>query len=171
MQQENIAQLDEAVSEVFALMLDRECKPGRCAAPPLLQSIGQPQANTQPAPAICALIRFSGTLRGACSIHLAHSTAAILTAELIGSPADDPEDTLTEDTAGELCNMIAGSWKSRQPEAHASCHLSSPHLSKTHLPGLTLADTPTTSDSPFRYSLTRIYRFEDHCFRLELGFD
>ena len=76
--------------------------------------------------------------------------------------------------------MIAGSWKSRQSDGYASCALSPPLITTPNLlltpTSLLLTDTrPPETDSPsesaFRNTLIRVYRFEDHCLRLELGID
>ena len=69
---------------------------------------------------------------------------------------------MTEDATGELCNIIAGSWKSRQEAAGSACFISSPRVESGQLclPG------QATSDAEERVS--RTYRFTDHCLRLNL---
>ena len=173
MQPENIMQLDAAVSEVFALMLGRECAPGLCCPPASLQE-GVPLHTSHTSPeGISASISFSGSMRGTCSIRLALGTASVITGELFGPHAAADAGALNADTAGELCNMIAGSWKSRQSEAHASSGLSTPLVTTSNL----IVDNPGQSTSdlgeapPFRHTLIRVYRFQEHCLRLELGFD
>ena len=114
------------------------------------------------------LISFTGSLRGACTIHLALRTAATLAGELLGETSDS-SGALNADTAGELCNMIAGSWKSRQPTDGSSSALSAPTIIAEDLS----CCPPANALDPraFRYTLVRTYRFQDHCLRLELAFD
>ena len=109
---ETIRQLDQAVAEVFAIMLDLACIP----AP------GEPP----PAPCYIASVAFSGTLQGSCAVHLTPASAAELTSSLTGIPLAQVPDDLCADTVAELCNMIAGSWKTRQPTREAACQLSCP---------------------------------------------
>ena len=69
----NEAQLDEAVAEVFALMLERTCTPATV-------SELAPVAD-----ALSASVMFSGTLVGTCAVHLATDSLG----ELTGSHADE----------------------------------------------------------------------------------
>jgi chemotaxis protein CheX len=114
-QHDLVRQLDESVAEVFAVMLNLACPP----------AIAEP-AGIHALPCFIASVAFSGTLEGSCAIHLAPDTAAELTANLTGIPAPEISPTECADTTGELCNMIAGSWKTRQPATQAACHLSCP---------------------------------------------
>jgi chemotaxis protein CheX len=141
---EFILQLDAAVAEVFSMMLGRSCRPESCGQGELV--------------GFKAEVLFSGSMRGQCSIHLDEETAGQLTAELIG--LESPEGSA--DTVGELCNMIAGSWKSRLQEERASCGLSSPTV--TNGPkSVVKRDHPET--------LIRCYRFDGSCLTLELSFE
>lgn len=142
-------QLDQAVAEVFALMFGRDC---------------QPEASPPPAcapPCIGASVLFSGSLLGACALHLSPTAAAELTHTLTGAARDALPITLLADTAGELCNMIAGCWKSLQPPEIAACALSCPILSHG-----TCRPVPL-----FRETVLRLYQFAGHHFRLELSLD
>ncbi len=137
-------QLDEAVSEVFSLMLQRACTPA-LACPTAI-------------PGLSALVRFSGTLNGMCIVHLDLSSADELAEQLTGEPSL-PGSGLAEDTVGELCNMIAGSWKSRLAAPLAGCKLSSPTLH----PGVCL---PAEENATM---VTRSYHFAPYCFTLNLS--
>ena len=108
MNDEWITELDAAVSEVFSLMLGRRC---------------QPDLRYADLSGYEASVGFSGTLRGSCTVRLDYDAARSLTEELTGEAS--PADCL--DTVGELCNMIAGSWKSRLPGDASACKLSIPH--------------------------------------------
>jgi chemotaxis protein CheX len=141
-----IQQLNEAVAEVFAVMLNLACT---CETVP---------ASGLPAPYLSASVQFSGTLSGHCTILMTEPTAAELTSNLTGIPALEIPPELCADTAGELCNMIAGSWKTRQPDAVASCQLSCPVLGPECEPEEGLA-----------HSVTLFCRFSIHSMILHLA--
>jgi chemotaxis protein CheX len=110
-----IAHLDDAVGEVFELMLRQ-----RCAL-----------IDESPAAAmsISAKIVFSGTLEGQCMIQVSAVGADRLADALLGSEGDWDE-VMIDDAVGELCNMIAGGWKSRLGAPASVCHLSMPAVSR-----------------------------------------
>ena len=110
-------QLDEAVAEVFATMLDLRCLP--------VESLGFP-SGVSSVRHLTASVRFSGSLTGFCAVQVDEPAAAGLTSQLTGISIDGLSPDLFFDTVAELCNMIAGCWKSMQPAAHASCNLSPP---------------------------------------------
>ncbi len=162
-----IEQLDKSISEVFALMLNRSCNPAeRCPTEDPAHSSPESREHR---PGLTASISFSGSLRGACTLHLPLRTATALTEELVGPMPEDEAATLNADTAGEICNMIAGSWKSRQQDANATCLLSVPAITQA-----TPSETATHREAipaSFRNHVTRVYAFEDHCLHLKLAFD
>jgi chemotaxis protein CheX len=142
---ELIHQLDAAVAEVFQMMLGRSCQPQECVA--------------SERSGFNAEVLFSGTMRGQCSIHLDEQTAGQLTAELIGFEGSDE----SADTVGELCNMIAGGWKSRLKEERASCGLSSPKVT---------SGRKGRAEAPAHHErLFRCYQFDGSCLMLELSFE
>ena len=109
----NATRLDEAVNEVFARMLG-------LSAEAVEPTSFAPSGNVR-----TAIVGFSGAMRGCCEVHLAEpATVTIATAMLGGVPVEDAESL--DDTAGELCNMIAGGWKDRLSDLSASCSLSPP---------------------------------------------
>ena len=134
-------QLDDAVREVFELMLNRPCIPAPCCL--------------ATAPGLTALVRFSGALSGDCTLYLDLSSAGNIAEQLTGE-SPQPGSSLPADTVGELCNMIAGSWKSRLEPALAACQLSIP----------TIYSDATATSTPG--AITRTYRFHPHCFTLQL---
>ena len=138
-----VVHLDEAVREVFDLMLSRPCTPSA--------------RDPEPMAGLTALVQFSGTLNGACAIHLELGSADELTEHLTGEPPT-PGSALPADMVGELCNMIAGMWKSRLAPPMASCHLSSPTVART-CPAETEAEAST---------VTRTYQFAPHWLTLQL---
>jgi chemotaxis protein CheX len=114
-----IAQIDDTVTEVFQLMLQQQCMVVD-KAPPTPENIS-------------ARIIFSGTLEGHCTVSISSEGAYLLTDALLGAQGDWDE-SMIDDAVGELCNMIAGGWKSRL-SAHASaCNLSVPHITRTQAP-------------------------------------
>jgi chemotaxis protein CheX len=141
-------QLDRAVAEVLAVMLHLACIPEPLAIHP------EPAAFT-------ASVLLSGSLDGICTLAFNQPAAAQLTSSLIGIPPDDISLDLCADTAGELCNMIAGSWKSAQSHTHDLCHISCPIVGISEPP----------QPSPFRETITRLYRFAGGHFSLTLSFN
>lgn len=140
-----IARLDSAVSEVFEMMLARNCKPGEIAG-----SI---------APCISARILFSGAIQGECVLFASESVAQVTAEALLGIPSA-PGDPMAGDAIGELCNMIAGGWKSKLGSEEAGCAISPPSV--------TLNDTEIrlNSDSGFE----RVYSFEGNVFSIHMNF-
>ena len=134
-------QLDDAVAEVFELMLSRPCTP----APPCAAALS----------GVTALVHFSGSFDGNCAIHLDLRSAGELAEQLTGEAAA-PDSALPADAVGELCNMIAGSWKSRLQPNFASCQLSSPTI---HAEAVAPASPAT---------IIRTYHFPPHCLTLQL---
>jgi chemotaxis protein CheX len=112
MDEQRIAgQIDAAVTEVFDLMLQRACAPAACAAEP----------------GLCACVRFSGAVEGGCEVTLSMTTAVRLTEALLGMDGAWDE-AMVADAVGELCNMIAGGWKSRLGPVEAMCGMSVPAI-------------------------------------------
>jgi CheY-specific phosphatase CheX len=101
-------------------------------------------------------------LRGCCCLQIDQRTAAELTANLIGIPRSEISAALCADTAGELCNMIAGSWKKRHPTDLAASLLSCP---------IVTLDACHHAASAFRDAVTLLYRFNGHRLALRLAFD
>jgi len=66
---------------------------------------------------IAAKILLSGAIEAQCLVEFPQATAKKLTDAFLGSQ-DDWEDALIEDAIGELCNMIAGGWKSALGPPH-----------------------------------------------------
>lgn len=136
--------LDSAVSEVFEMMLARNCLPAEIA-----DTI---------APCISARILFSGAIHGECVLFASESVAQVTAEALLGTPSK-PGDPMVEDAIGELCNMIAGGWKSKLGSDEAGCAISPPTVS-------TLEVAVDTSSVGFR----RFYCFEGHVFGVHMNF-
>ena len=154
MQQDLIRQLDEAVTEVFAVMLNLSCT----------SELGD-GSSANPAdrpPCFNASVVFSGPLEGRCCLQLDEHTATELTSNLMGMSPREISPDLCADTAGELCNMIAGSWKKRHPNDLAASQLSCPTV--------TLGQCHHAIDN-FREAITLLYRFDGHSLTLRLTFN
>lgn len=134
--------LDASVEEAFALMLGCECRRVADVGPEVGQSL-------------VAVVGFGGVLSGACVIRCsAHS--AIRMAERITGDKFTELDATVQDAVGEICNIVAGSWKGRIPQLSANCGLSVPAV-------------VTGTDYKFRvhaqeFKLVHCYRFDDSTF-------
>lgn len=138
--------LDSAVSEVFESMLEQNCTP-----------VEETSAVDH---SISAQILFSGAIRGECMLFASRSVAQVTAEALLGTTSDQTE-SMAEDAIGELCNMIAGGWKSKLGPEQAACAISPPLISTLQGPG----NLQRTEDS-FR----RFYSFEGHVFGVEMIF-
>jgi chemotaxis protein CheX len=104
--------LDTAVEEVFQMMLGASCsrQPG-----PLSEAVER----------VTAVVGFGGLLSGACVFRSGGPAARELAARMTGMQFEEVDATV-KDAVGEICNMLAGSWKSKVPELAAQCGLSVP---------------------------------------------
>ncbi len=112
----SIAHIDDAVANVFETMLRQPC---------VLTT--HPSDN---GPGISAKIVFSGPLEGHCILQIS-AIAADRVADILLGAEGDWDDQLIEDAVGELCNMIAGGWKSRLSDAAAASQLSIPAITRS----------------------------------------
>ena len=145
--EELISRLDSAVSEVFETMLEKSCTPV-----PSQHAAGEH---------VTAQIQFSGAIEGLCVVY-ATPLVAQLTAEALLGPVSDPCDPMVDDAIGELCNMIAGGWKSKLDTSQAVCHISVPTISRANSATFKNSlHTPTT--------FNRSYTFQDNVFGIILG--
>jgi CheY-specific phosphatase CheX len=107
---DTIELLDSAVAEVFDLMLGKTCSPV-CSRVDFVASL-------------TVTIRLSGQMNGTCWLGLSPSAATKAMEAMLGGDIED--NSMVEDTAKELCNVIVGSWKSKLPPPQASAKLSLP---------------------------------------------
>jgi chemotaxis protein CheX len=141
-----IDRLDSAVSEVFEMMLARGCSPTEEC-----RSVELP---------ISARILFSGAIHGECVLVASRSFAQITAEALLGS-ASAPDDPMVEDAVGELCNMIAGGWKSKLGSVEASCCISPPTIS---------IQKPIEEQHPRNAGFCRFYSFDGNVFGVHMAF-
>ncbi|MGC8548991.1 MAG: chemotaxis protein CheX [Acidobacteriaceae bacterium] len=104
--------LDLAVEEVFGAMLGVSCVP--------VKAVGWTTRQEM----IGAIVGLAGSMRGSCVVHV-NRASGMRIAELLTGSADN-DHGMVQDALGELCNMIAGTWKGGIPELAAGCMLSPP---------------------------------------------
>lgn len=109
--------LDAAVEEVFQTMLGVSCKPVGAAGCTLRQeSYG-------------AVVGFAGAMRGSCVVKVDQASGLLLAGLMTGLEQSDEalsDGALIQDGLGEVCNMIAGTWKGGIAKLAANCMLSPP---------------------------------------------
>jgi chemotaxis protein CheX len=143
-----IEQLDGVVADVFDIMLRQCCE------------VVEDAAATAAEIDIAARILLSGAIDAQCLVEFPQATAKKLTDALLGAE-DDWEDALVEDAIGELCNMIAGEWKSALGAAASASGLSVPAIWRARAPdrnppngcSLRMRRTYAFRNSPFTVSL------------------
>ena len=106
--------LDTCVEEVFATMLSLECLRGTHG------SFESPESET-----ITVVVGFGGALSGGCIISSDYPTAFSIASAMTDSQHHEMDETV-KDAIGELCNVLAGDWKSRYPGLASHCGLSVP---------------------------------------------
>ncbi len=142
--------LDASVEEVFELMMGVKC----CRA--------MAEMPSQNAESVTAVVGFGGLLSGACVFKSASETALLVAARMTGVEFDEVDDTV-KDAIGEVCNMLAGSWKGKVPELAAHCGLSVPAV-------ITGRDYNLHVQSP-EFQLHHVYTFVDHTFTVTIVCD
>lgn len=104
--------LDRATEEVFSTMMGVHCMPvDDC-----------PGLERE---AISAVIGLAGAVSGSMVLHTGR-VVAMRMAECLTGIAPAQVDATVRDAIGELCNMLAGAWKSHDPVMCAGCLLSTP---------------------------------------------
>ncbi len=141
--------LDQSVEEVFHLMLGadsvRDLAPVRA------------EANT-----VTAVVGFGGALSGACVFRSGDQAAREIAARMTGMTFEEVDDTV-KDGIGEICNMLAGAWKSKVPELAAHCGLSVPAV-------ITGRDYRLHVQAP-EFQLSHVYRFGEQRFSVTIVCD
>ena len=142
-----VTRLDSAVSEVFETMLERSCDP--------LEGEVDTVAGR-----IVARIQFTGGVNGECLLYASQATASVTAEALLGTPSE-PHDPMVDDAIGELCNMIAGGWKSKLSSPQALCLISVPAVTRDGLQGYR---------PQFHTRFSRNYSFQGNVFGVVLAF-
>jgi chemotaxis protein CheX len=138
--------LDEAVQEVFSLMMDVTCASiDDCP-------IDEPET-------ISAVIGLAGAVSGACVLRSGERAAIRMAGALTGIEMLSLDDTV-KDAIGEICNMVAGAWKGKLPTLASGCMLSTPTV-------VTGTNYQLHTQRP-EFRIERYYRFESLAFALAL---
>ena len=138
--------LDSSVDEVFHMMLGAVCYPME-AMP------------TEDMEAITAVVGFGGLLSGACVFRSSDAAALVIAGKLTGMEFAEMDDTV-KDAIGEVCNMLAGTWKGRIPEIAAKCGLSIPAV-------ITGRNYQIHVQAP-EFRLHHVYRFDETIFEVTI---
>jgi chemotaxis protein CheX len=138
--------LMETVDEVFQMMLGAACH--------LVAEEAMEEAET-----ITAVVGFGGLLSGACVFHAGGAAALTIASTLTGMEFAEIDDTV-KDAIGEVCNMLAGGWKSKVPDLSANCGLSIPAV-------ITGSDYNIHVQAP-EFRLHQMYRFDDAVFAVTI---
>jgi len=145
MDEQLAGQLDVIVADVFHMMLQLDC--GATFDPPTAQMD------------ISAKVQLTGTIDAQCVIEFPPETARMLTGTFMGQE-DDWEEKIVDDVLGELCNMIAGGWKSQMKGRDSASRLSLPVV--TRGPGRHTLDAGSLE-------LRRLYALGDAVFQVNLA--
>jgi chemotaxis protein CheX len=145
---EMVNRLDTAVSEVFEMMLERSCDP-------MDGDVNIVDGR------IVARIQFTGAVSGECILYASPATAAVTAEALLGTASSEPCDPMVDDAIGELCNMIAGGWKSKLEHPQAGCLISVPAVTREGLGAL---------EGKFGTKFSRTYSFQGNLFGIVLAF-
>jgi chemotaxis protein CheX len=140
-----IGQIDGVVAAVFDLMLGRSCG-----------ALDEAAASGMD---IAAKVVFSGSVEGCCVVEFPAEAAKMLTDAFLGA-AGGWDDAMVEDAVGELCNMIAGGWKSKLGGAEGACQLSAPTVGR--------GAGQVEMNGCGGVSVRRVYGFGGSVFRVEL---
>ncbi|HEX3472914.1 MAG TPA: chemotaxis protein CheX [Silvibacterium sp.] len=138
--------LDEAVEEVFSLMMGLHCIPVS-------------ECPIEERETISAVIGLAGAMSGTCVLRSGEQVALCMAENLIGIEMPGLSDTV-KDAVGEICNMVTGAWKSKQLPLASGCMLSTPTVvtgTHYHL---------HTQKPEFR--IERYYRFDARSFGVAL---
>jgi chemotaxis protein CheX len=98
----------DAFHEVFGVMLGMKVTP--CEGQIMV-------------PELTAIVGLAGSICGLFSIRCNQENGCKFAERMLGAPGDEDE---TLDALGEICNMLAGSFKSRIPGIADTCMLSVP---------------------------------------------
>ncbi|MFP5250704.1 MAG: chemotaxis protein CheX [Acidobacteriota bacterium] len=141
--------LDAGAEEVFGTMLGVACRREASGA-------------IREGESVCAMVGFGGVLSGACIVRAGIESACKIAGRMTGMEFAEIDATVL-DGMGEICNMLAGSWKGRIPELAAHCGLSVPAVITGHHYNLHL-------QAP-KFELLHLYCAEDIRFEVRIVCD
>lgn len=134
--------MDEAVEEVFSLMMNVACGPVEDCPPD--------EAET-----ISAVIGLAGAMSGTCVLRGGEAAATRMAGALTGMEVASLDD-MVKDAIGEICNMVAGAWKGKLPGLASGCMLSTPTV-------VTGSHYQLHTQRP-EFRIERYYQFESFSF-------
>ena len=114
------------------------------------------------AQSVTAVVGFGGILSGACVLTCDEGSARQIASRMAGMDFETLDDVV-KDAIGEICNMVAGAWKSKVPELAANCGLSVPAV-------ITGRDYNLHMQSP-EFKVIQIYGFEEARFQVAVVCD
>lgn len=141
-----VPDMDQSVEEVFGLMMGVQCAP-------------QEEYPKEEPETISAVIGLAGAMSGTCVLRSGASVALRMAEMLTGVAASEVDETV-KDAIGEICNMVAGAWKGKQPTLASGCMLSTPTV-------VTGTNYMLHTQRP-EFRVERYYRFESFSFGLTL---
>ena len=147
--------LDEAIDEVFRLMMGVLCEPVQDRTDQMKQPDEDPEMLT-------AVIGLAGAISGACVLCSGGQAALRIAEFLVGVRPAELDDTV-KDAVGEVCNMIAGAWKGKYAALASGCMLSTPAV-------VTGTNYQLHMQRP-EFRVDRQYRFEEHVLSLSIVCD
>ncbi|MEI6712926.1 MAG: chemotaxis protein CheX [Verrucomicrobiota bacterium] len=96
-------------------------------------------------------VGFTGKATGKVQIRLTKSSVPLIGERLLGlDPSDLADPAMAADVIGELCNMVAGNFKSNLCDAGLTCTLMPPKITITDNFSLEKVDGGTSERHPFR---------------------
>lgn len=138
--------MDEAVEEVFSLMMGITCASVEDCP------IDEPET-------ISAVIGLAGAMSGTCVLRSGERASVRIAGALTGIAMESLDD-MVKDAIGEICNMVAGAWKGKLPGLSSSCMLSTPTI-------VSGSNYQLHTQRP-AFRIERYYRFEAFVFSFAL---
>ncbi len=142
--------LDDSVREVFEIVLGVPCRNEPC---------GVPCDSGLDRESVTAVVGFGGILSGACVFRCDALVARQVAGRMAGMEFSAVDD-IVKDAIGEICNMLAGTWKGKVPDLAANCGLSVPAV-------ITGSDYRLHVQAP-EFRICRIYSFENAYFEITI---
>lgn len=130
--------LESATREVFDAMLKTPLGPACDVA-----------ENTE----MIAMVGLTGRLAGVVSVHCTSAGAREMAARMLqGAAMDGDEEDLARDAVGEVCNMVAGSLKTKLGAAGVDCRLSVPTIVAGGSCVMTMENQGVRVEAPFQFA-------------------
>jgi chemotaxis protein CheX len=142
------AYLDQAVEEVFGLMLGVT-----------VVAIDKHPCEDAKSETLTAVIGLAGAVSGACTVQATARAAIHMTERMVGMAMDTVDDAVL-DGLGEISNMLAGAWKSKIPSLSSACLLS--------VPTVVTGTQYVVHRQPAAFYMERDYRLEEHVFTVRV---